>query len=174
MQRLSSLSFKGLSSWNWSEPVQQSASLSSVRYCRRPTSLWWTSLEITSSRSSLRYVWGAGLYNQRWCYVLFGSPRLISWGKSHFSIILTLFFKCDLWPVWMCYVHVIVSCLIKWIRGFTGLFCVHVCFSLAAWTRSWLWQRGSEVMCCLWPCRCTAAGSFRKLWSSSPRISRSL
>lgn len=51
------LSVKGLSSWNWSEPVQQSASLSSVRYYRRHTSSWWTSLEIMSSRSSLRCVW---------------------------------------------------------------------------------------------------------------------
>lgn len=42
------------------------------------------------------------------------------------------------------------------------LICV-VCFSSVAWTRSWLWQRGSEVTCCLWPSRCTAAGSFRRL-----------
>lgn len=49
--------FKGLSSWNWSEPVQQSASLSSVRFYRRHTSSWSTCLEIMSSRSFLRCAW---------------------------------------------------------------------------------------------------------------------
>lgn len=148
------LSVKGLSSWNWSEPVQQSASLSSVRYYRRHTSSWWTSLEIMSSRSSLRCVWKVRSLSK--CAKLDWSHQdWINWSNSGKQ-------------------HLVLCHVLSNIKPFTGLFCMFVGFSLAAWTRSWLWQRGSEVMCCHWPCRCTAAGSFRRLLSSSPLISRSL
>lgn len=47
-------------------------------------------------------------------------------------------------------------------------------FSLAVWIRSWRWPNVSVVMCYPWHCRCTAAESSRKPWSSSPPTSKSL
>lgn len=46
----------GLSSLNWNVPPQLSGSLSSMKSCRLLISWWSTSLETTSSKSSLRWV----------------------------------------------------------------------------------------------------------------------